>query len=257
MKEKQFDINGDGLSIRARIMSEGNLRTFDRVILCTHGFGSSKDVANITRFAEKELAKHGSDAVLAFDWPGHGRDSRKKLEISVCMNYLDQVISYIKDTLQAKYIYNYSVSFGGYLTLRYLVDKGNPVTSIVLRAPGLRMHDLMLKNVEEADRGRLEKGREVEVGFERKMKIDRSIFDELAAVDVRKYEYFDWADDMLVIHGTKDEMVPFEDSRQFCDNNVIELFAVEGADHSFRNPQYMDMAIHRVIEFFSPENVKE
>jgi alpha-beta hydrolase superfamily lysophospholipase len=161
------------------------------------------------------------------------------------------VVNYAKETLHAAEIFCYSVSFGGYLTLLYMHQSGNPFTKVALRAPGIRMHDLMLKNVKDTDRDKLAKGKEVEIGFERKMKVDHTLFDALAEGDVRKYEYFDWADSMLIIHGTADEMVPIEDSKEFCENNVIEFVPVEGADHPFRNPKLMDTAIHTVVEFFS------
>jgi dipeptidyl aminopeptidase/acylaminoacyl peptidase len=161
------------------------------------------------------------------------------------------VVGYASRELGAVKIFNYSVSFGGYLTLLYIAQNGSPFAKTALRAPGIRMHDLMLRYVKDTDREKLEKGKEIEIGYERKMKADKSLFEELAAGDVRKYEYFEWADSMLVLHGTADEMVPIGDSIQFCENNVIEFIPVEGADHPFRNPKLMDTAIHTVVEFFS------
>lgn len=253
MKEKHFDINEDGCSIRCRIMTDSNNRTFDRVVICTHGFGGNKEAANITKFAEKELGKHSRDAVIAFDWPCHGKDGRKKLEIKDCLQYLSLAVKYAKETLQAKDICNYSVSMGGYLTLRYIHDFGNPFSRVALRAPGVRMYDAMLGNIAEADREKIAKGREVEVGYERKMKISKDLLDDLKNHDVRTYEYIDWAENMIVIHGTEDESVPIEDSRAFCDSNIIELHEIEGADHTFHDPKLMDQAIHLIVEFFSPE----
>ena len=251
MKEKHFDINEEGLSIRCRIMQEGNERTFNRVIICTHGFGGNKEAANITKFAEKEIAKHSNDAVIAFDWPCHGNDGRKKFEISECLQYLRLVINYVKETLKAVDIFNYSVSLGGYLSLLYIHENGNPFKRIALRAPSLSMYEAMLNKFSEDEREKLLKGKEVEAGFERKMKVNRSLLDELKEKDVRKYEYLDFADDMIVIHGTKDELVDINDSRKFCDDNVIELIEVEGADHTFHDPKLMDIAIHNIVEFFN------
>ena len=250
MKEKRIDINEDGASVRCRVMTAGDGRSFEKAVIVTHGYGSSKDVANITRFAEKYLAKNGDGAVLAFDLPCHGADGRKKLELPDCMLYMSLAVKYAKEALGAKELFNYSVSFGGYLTLKYIAEIENPFRRIALRAPGIHMHDLMLKNVREEDRDKLEKGKDVQIGFERKMKVDRSLFEDLAKSNVTKYEYFDWADSMIVIHGTADEKVPVEDSRQFCENNVIEFVPVEGADHAFRNPKMMDAAIHTIIEWF-------
>lgn len=251
MKEKHIDINENNNSIRCRIMTETDSRTFEKAVVVTHGFGSSKDVANTTKFAEKYLSKNKDAVVFAFDWPCHGQDGKKKLELSDCMDYMTLVVHYLRDNYGVKDIYNYSVSFGGYLTLKYIAEIENPFTKIALRAPGIHMYELMLKNVGEENMGKVEKGKDVEVGFERKMKIDKTLLEDLQKSDVTKYEYFDYADSMIVIHGTADEMVPFDDSKTFCENNVIEFVPIEGADHAFRNPKMMDTAIHTIIEWFA------
>lgn len=86
------------------------------------------------------------------------------------------------------------------------------------------------------------------------MKIDQAFMDDLKSFDVNDHEYFDVADDILIIHGTKDEMIPIALSRQFAENNVIEFYPVEDANHPFQNPNHMALAIHKIIEFFQPES---
>ena len=58
------------------------------------------------------------------------------------------------------------------------------------------------------------------------------------------------SDDMLIIHGTKDEMIPFEEAKAFAENNVITFIPIEGANHPFQNPKQMALAIHEIVEFF-------
>ena len=149
--EKDFSINEEGYSVRYRLFHQGHARTFKRVVMCTHGFGSNKDKPNITRFSEKEFAKYKNDAVLAFDWPCHGQDARKKLELDECMKYLTFVVNYCKNELKAEKLFIYSVSFGGYLTLKYMAEIGNPFTRVALRCPGIQMYKLMLNNFDEED----------------------------------------------------------------------------------------------------------
>ena len=55
---------------------------------------------------------------------------------------------------------------------------------------------------------------------------------------------------ILILHGTKDEMIPIDLVRDFAENNVIEFVPVEGANHPFQNPNHMALAIHQIIEFF-------
>lgn len=251
--EKHFDINRGGYSIRSRLIvndSDKSTRTFDDVVIVTHGFGSSKETAGTLHFGEHLTSKYKGFAVIAFDWPCHGMDARKKLTIEECLTYLTLATEYAREEMKAKRIYNYSSSFGGYLTLRYLIEKGNPFTKIALRCPAVCMYQSMMSCLTEDDKNKLRKGKEISIGFERKMKVDKAFFEDLKSFDVMDHEYFDFADSMIILHGTKDEMIPMEDSRRFAENNVIEFIPVEGAYHPFQNPDHMALAIHKIIEFF-------
>lgn len=251
--EKHFDINRGGYSIRSRLIvndSDKSTRTFDDVVIVTHGFGSSKETAGTLHFGEHLTSKYKGFAVIAFDWPCHGMDARKKLTIEECLTYLTLVTEYAREEMKAKRIYNYSSSFGGYLTLRYLIEKGNPFTKIDLRCPAVCMYQSMMSCLTEDDKNKLRKGKEISIGFERKMKVDKAFFEDLKSFDVMDHEYFDFADSMIILHGTKDEMIPMEESRRFAENNVIEFIPVEGANHPFQNPDHMALAIHKIIEFF-------
>ena len=166
------------------------------------------------------------------------------------MTYLTLVTDYAKKDLQAKNVFNYSTSFGAYITLRYLIEKGNPFVRIALRSPGVNMYESMSNHVSDEGFTKLKKGKEIQVGFERKMKIDQAFMDDLKSFDVRDHEYFDFADDILILHGTKDEMIPIDLVQKFAEDNVIEFVPVEGANHPFQNPNHMALAIHKIIEFF-------
>ena len=115
--EKHFDINRGGFSIRCRLIvndSDKSTRTFDDVVIVTHGFGSSKETAGTLHFGEHLTSKYKGFAVIAFDWPCHGMDARKKLTVDECLTYLKLVTEYAKEVMKAKRVYNYSSSFGGY-----------------------------------------------------------------------------------------------------------------------------------------------
>ena len=251
--EKHFDINEQGLSIRCKLIckdSDKSARSFEHIAIVTHGFGSNKETTGTLNFGEHLTAKYKGWGVIAFDWPCHGADARKKLSIPECMTYLTLVVDYAKTELQAQNIYNYSTSFGAYITLRYLIERGNPFKKIALRSPGVNMYESMSNHVSDEGFAKLKKGKEIQVGFDRKMKIDQAFMDDLKSFNVRDHEYFDFADDILILHGTKDEMIPIDLVRDFAENNVIEFVPVEGANHPFQNPNHMALAIHQIIEFF-------
>ncbi|HDV7284642.1 TPA: alpha/beta fold hydrolase [Mannheimia haemolytica] len=248
--EKRFEINEQGLSIRCKLFYEKELQQIENVVIVLHGFGSSKDLKSNTKFGERLSSKYKGYAALAFDFPCHGDDARKKLSVEESITYLQLVINYAKTSLNAKNLYAYGTSFGGYLTLKYLAEKGNPFRKIALRAPAVQIYHSLMNRLSEEEQQKLAKGREILWGFDRQMKISQAFFDELT--DITQNDYLDYAEQILILHGTEDEMVALSTSQQFADNNVIELLPIEGADHAFSNPKLMDIAIGKIVEFFAP-----
>lgn len=251
---KNFDINEQGFSIRCRLYYNKDIRNVSNIVIATYGFGGTKENKAVEKFADRIISKYKSYGVVCFDWPCHGMDARNKLIMEECVTYMNLVIAYVKQEMGAKRIYNYSSSFGAYITLCYLQKYGqNPFEKTAFRCAAIRMYDAMTRNVTEEEWNKLDKGKEILRGHERKIKITRDFLEDLRIHDVSNLDYMEYADDILMIHGTKDEAVPIEVAEEFSDNNVIELIKVQNADHPFSNPDYMDFAIQKMIEFFAPE----
>ncbi|QLB14526.1 hypothetical protein A6B39_03190 [Mannheimia granulomatis] len=250
--EKLFDINEQGFSVRCKLFYEKDLDAIDNVVVILHGFGSSKELKSNTKFGERLTSKYKGYAAIAFDFPCHGADARKKLSVAECQAYLQLVIDYVHNTLNVQNIYAYGTSFGGYLTLKYIAENGNPFRKIVLRSPAVQIYYSLMNRMSEEERQKLAKGKEILWGFDRQMKISKAFFNELEAGNIFQNDYLDVADNILILHGTEDEMVPLSVSQQFAENNVIELLPVEGADHAFSNPKLMDVAIGKIVEFLAP-----
>ena len=249
MINKNFDINESGYSVRC-ILFCNDPRDIDKVVIYAHGFGGHKENKASEKFAEKLLSKHKKAAVIAYDLPCHGKDSSPRLTLDLCNLYIDLLVNHVKTNLNATDVYMYATSFGGYLTLKYIHDKSNPFNKIALRCPAINMYDSLTSRImTEENFALLAKGRDVLVGFDRKIKINQAFIEELKQADITKYDYIDYADDIIVLHGTKDEVVPFDVSQSFCDENVIEFIPFENADHRFIDPQKMDLAIHEIIQF--------
>lgn len=248
--ERYFEINEIGHNIRCKLYCS-NPAAIQKVILYCHGFAGHKDTRAAAKFADRVLTKYKKIAVLAFDWPCHGDDVKKKLQLKDCDAYVRLITEYIKRQYATEDIYAYATSFGGYLVLKYLADKGNPFRRIALRCPAVNMYEVLSESLMKAeDHDRLKKNKNVTVGFDRKIEINPQFLEDLKKADVQTVEYLDWAEDILILHGTKDELVPFEKSAAFADSNVIEFIPVEGADHRFQNPLHMEIATKAVIGFF-------
>ncbi|MDD6310537.1 MAG: alpha/beta hydrolase [Firmicutes bacterium] len=251
MIAKLFDINVPGHSIKCKLYCN-EPRNINEFVLSLHGFAGHRENGAAEKFAVKLLSKTKKTGVITFDLPAHGSDVTKIISLDACENYINIVRNYLKEQYDDPKVSVYATSFGGYLTLRYLDMNGNPFDKIALRCPAVTMFQAATSNmITEKNWTELKKGRPASIGFDRKVTIDQHFLDEVRNYDVTKRDFMDFADDMLIIHGTKDEVIPFDVSKKFAEDNVIEFIAVEKADHRFQNPDCMNEAIAEMIKFLN------
>ncbi len=246
---KYFSINSDGYSVRCKMYCN-DPRSINSAVVSLHGFGGSKEAKSVEKFAEKALSKYKHNAVIIFDLPCHGEDGRGRLTLSECVDYLRVTVEYLESAYPGIELRAYASSFGGYVLLKYIRDHGNPFIKTVLRCPAINMYDSLCSAVMTPEnRVKLEAGKEVLFGFDRMMKISPAFLEELKAFNAGAENYMDWADDILIIHGAKDELIPIEVTRRFADDNVMEFIPFEKADHGFIDPQIMSLAVAKSLEF--------
>lgn len=247
---RAFTVNAEGCSIRCKLYANAkdDIRT---VIVFGHGFGGHKDNKAAERFALRVLEKNRGVATVTFDWPCHGDDVRKTLRLEDCDAYLRLVIHHIRERCSSPVLYAYATSFGAYLFLKYISEHGSPFVKTALRCPAVNMYELLTTVIMDEDElERVCKGKPALVGFDRKVAVDRAFLDSLKQADITRRSFLDYADDLLILHGTKDELIPISTVRAFAEENVIEFEAVEGADHRFQNPACMDRAVAQILAFF-------
>lgn len=247
---KYSAVNARGHNIRCKVYYKEK-RTAEKAVLFCTGFAGHKDNHAAEKFAETLLSKHGDAIVVVFNWPSHGDDVKKKITLADCDAYLSLVIDEIRTGFGVPDVYAVATSFGGYLVLKYISEHGNPFRKIMLRCPAVDMYDVLTRTIMKGDEyDRISKGKDIQVGFDRKITVTRAFLDELKANDLRRRDFIDYADDILMLHGTEDEVVPFEDGKSFAEQNVIEFIPVPGADHRFQNPAHMSFANKSALTFF-------
>lgn len=247
---RYFEINGNSHNVRCKLYCQ-DPRRIARVVIFGHGFGGHKDNGAAERFAQRLISKYKNFAVVTFNWPSHGDDVKKKLSLEDCSTYLGLVTACVREKYQTEDIYCYATSFGGYLTLKYIHEHGNPFRKIALRCPAVNMYDVLTKAIISSDEfDALQRGRDVPVGFDRKILVGPSLMEELRSCDIQQWDFLDYAEDILIIHGTADEIVPYDAALAFAENQLIEFVPVEGADHRFRSLNHMDQAIKHILAFF-------
>ena len=248
MKEKYFTVNQANCSIRCKWYSGDGAP--ERIVFCGHGFGGHKDNRAVMRFAEYVLSKQKNTAVLSFDWPCHGEDARKKLLLADCDLYLQCLLGHVRAQYPDALLQVYATSFGGYLFLKYIAEHGSPFEKIALRCPAVPMYDVLMRAiVTPEEEAKLAKGKDVLAGFDRKVRISPDFLASLREADLNRWDFSPYGDDILILHGTKDELVPIAAVEAFAEKNRIPFFPIENADHRFSDPGTMREAIKMIADF--------
>ncbi len=247
--DKLFNINREKHSIHCRIYcSDPDAVT--HVVLFGHGFAGHRDNTAAQRFARRAMEKNKGFALISFNWPCHGDDVKKLLRLEDCSAYLRLLLSYIEGRFGDALLDAYATSFGGFLVLRYLAEAGNPFRRIALRAPAVPMYEILTGTIMSGEAlRRVAKGKTALVGFDRKIEIDRAFLEELKQTDLMKPDFLPYADDILILQGTKDEVVPPASVRAFAEKNLIDYVPIPDADHRFMDPRKMDRAIAEILRF--------
>ena len=248
--EKYFSINESGYSIRCKLYANST-SGIDHIVLFGHGFGGHKDNKAAARFAGKMIGKHKTSGVITFDWPCHGEDALKSLSLSACDFYIKSVVNYIRTELGVDRIYVYATSFGGYLFLKYIQENENPFSGLALRCPAVKMYDVITSVIMTEDDHRLiQKGKPIMAGFDRKVKIGKDFLEDIKSHDITALDYSELSEYILILQGTKDEVVSPASVEEFSNKNSILYIPIENADHRFMNQVNMDEAIKDIIDFF-------
>lgn len=247
---KLFKVSGKGCSISCKLYYS-DIKILKKVIIFGHGFGGHKDNKAAERFANYVMKKHKDIGILTYNAPCHGDDVKKKLTLEDCSIYIENVTDYAKNRFKADELYVYGTSFGGYQFLKYIAENGNPYKKIALRCPAVNMYQTLSSGImDEKELKALSRNKPVLVGFDRKIRVTQSFLNELKEADICKMDFSKYSSDILIIQGTKDQVVDHNIVEDFAHKNNIAFTAVEGADHRFKNPDYMDEAVKAIVEFF-------
>ncbi len=249
MKRQEYIVSRNGYNVSCKLYYEDK-KAIRGVVLFGHGFGGHKDNKAAEHFAERALDKLKL-CTITFNWPCHGDDVRKKLRLSDCDGYLTAMIEDVRARYGDPPLYAYATSFGAFLFLKYISEHGDPFRRMALRCPVVDLYEVLTERIISPEElTRLEKGKEVPVGFDRKVALDKTYLDEVRSVDLMSRDFTPYMDDILLLHGLRDEIVPLSTVQRFADDQLIELALIENGDHRFQDPRAMDEAIKDMLDFF-------
>lgn len=251
MEVKYFEIhNRYTIKCKAYLPSNGDVTA---VILGVHGFAGDKESSMLYELAKAMEANGG--ALICFDFPAHGESPQgeKDLTVENCISDLMAVAGWIEDRYPTAEKIVFATSFGGYISL--LCAHRLKGYRMVLRAPAVTMPNVLLESVLKVTSEQFGSMGAVECGFERRIMLPYSFYEDLI-----RYNPYNMSCEspILVIHGSKDDIVPIEDVIGFCrDRKNIELVVIENADHRFKKNGEIERIVCETTRFIEAESAKE
>lgn len=219
------------------------------IIVAMHGFAGDKESSCISRL-EQVVTRKGI-GLVKFDWPAHGESETNGFHLTIdnCLSDLETVIAHVKEEHPTSRLLAFATSFGGYLTLLYHDIHPDTFEYIILRSPAIQMgHVISAAILTEAEKKELSEKGFVRVGYERIMEVTSDFVADLQTHDILKIYQNRKCENISIIHGTADDLVPFINSEEFAKEHCCKLFPVDGADHRYKKEGELDKVISLTME---------
>ena len=195
----------------------------EKIVIYCHGLGSNKNLVN--RFSKDLL--NNNISVVSFDFPGHGDDKTpfSLFNLSLCIEYLEEVIKYIKNKYNVP-ICLFGSSFGGFVVLNRLIIRNNDIDKTILMCPAINFCEIMeLKSgisIDYFDTNEF-------MPLYNNIKIYKDSYLEFKNGDkkIRKANFRN----ISIIQGMMDKTVSYDDIREFCLRNNLELVTIQKGKH--------------------------
>ncbi len=211
-----------------------NSNNIKKIIIACHGFGGDKKSSTIISLANSLTCNN--IGVIAFDFPGHGDSNTSGYDFRLenCINDINDVEKYIEEKFKNIEIGFFATSFGAYALL-LKINRGEKLyKSVILRCPALDMKSIFERSILKISLGEFLKDGKCILGFERKIIITKEYYQELVRNNI--FKIYNKSNDILIIHGTEDNIAPIDDSLRFQEmfKNNVKIYKVNGADHRFK-----------------------
>ena len=202
-------------------------------VVYVHGFGSTRHGEKATAL-ERACTRHGFP-FAAFDFRGHGESTGTMGELH-CAGLIEDLQVIVRSLAERgiKRLCLVGSSMGGWATAWFTVRHPDPVVACVLIAPALQFPRGFWARLDERQRadwkrtGRLQVKNEwldTEVGYCLAEERDRYPLEALQR---------EWRRPLLVMHGMRDDVVPYRDSLTFVEgiaSGEIEIRLYRDGDH--------------------------
>jgi len=250
MQQKVFFKDSNGLKV-CGILSDPKSKLSDKspILIMSHGLGMSKDIRRF--LAMQDVLNNKGIATLRIDLFGHG-ESDGEFEDLTATKSTDDILKAIEFLKKKGYkkIALAGGSFGGFVSL-LAASKTKYIKFLLLVSPA---STYSFREIVTNGRRLIRKWREFDYkrhveGDDRNRKFKYTFFKDFMSYDPLKVAK-DVKVPVLIIHGSKDDVIPLEKSVALinCFEDCL-LLVVGGADHEYTGKYTFNRIIELATDF--------
>ncbi len=232
----------DGFSLDVEVTEPASSKI---ALLLIHGLSVDKNEYLNLYLEFSKFLFDKNIASIRFDLRGHGKSDGNSRDISIIGSIIDSktvvksIHKFLKNCRKYNGIHVIGTSFGACSALSLAKSYPSKIRSIGLLAPGLDFEETLLMGKSEFACTFYN-----EVTKKNMFRTGQILFDEQIWLDIRFIEEMKLikpkdilskiTQPTVIIHGTKDQIVPIEISQKAIENlKNIKLFQIENMDHGF------------------------
>ena len=233
-----------------RILELAEYRSEGKVLIVSHGFGSSK-ASPMVQALEMSMPEAGI-GVLSFDFPAHGDSPVWDLHETWCIDDLETVENYVRELAPEAEIEYFGSSFGAFTLLNYLSARPHAGKRAMLRSAAVAMGRLAESWADEKARADMaEKGYFVpDYDYVREMRVTPVFLQELSDHDVFR-TYRPGVTEVFMVHGGSDSVAAPEAAREFARRFSIRLLEIPDGEHDLMGPGQLEQVLAAAKDFFT------
>lgn len=223
-----------------KLILNGN-NAFNQIVLCVHGFNGNKWGDAYDKL--KDLLPNSM--VCSYDMAGHGDSEIQSIDmrLNICLQEMNDVVTYLKISFPNKPIVVVAVSYGAYVTVACL-SKFNPdISKVILINPALRMLDVLQK-LRDFDYTRLKADDKVVMKASKNKFMSKLFLDDLHSFNLFKIHKLNY--NFNIILGNRDSLIPKQSVVDFANKFGFKIDYVDD-EHCMDNPRNWDFVANKII----------
>ncbi len=253
--QKAVEIQSGGLTLRGMLHLPDSFTAKLPVVMIFHGFTGNKMEPHFIFVKLSRLLEKRGIASVRFDFGGSGESDGEFSAMTITGELKDAkvILDFVKslDFCSRERLGVVGLSMGGVVASLLAGDCPDEIRALCLWAPAGNIKEYVTRGMSETDiKAFYEKGFKDAGG----LAVGKNFIDDVDTLDLLQ-RAATYEKPVILIHGTADQTVPLQVSRQYLESygSHARLHEIKDADHTFNKLDWEREVLEHTVDFMVDE----